>query len=234
MIFGKFWRAIKAAINQWVNRHRSRDPIAEMQYECDLATEQMKEGRRGLEQYRGLVERVRRQVEEGQRHLQGLVAKIDSYLQSGDRSTAGRFALELQEAKMQLMENDAQLKIHQEAYENNLLKVKHAGQKIKEVRDRIARYDATLKMSKTEAEIAKLAQSLDFDVTTDFGQVEQIVQERIDQNRAVVRVAADLSNQGLEEIRREQDIERQRAEAALKLFENHGPDLLLENRNGST
>ena len=38
------------------------DPIAVMQLEVDRATEQLKEGRRGLETYRGLVETVARQV----------------------------------------------------------------------------------------------------------------------------------------------------------------------------
>lgn len=222
MIFGKFWRYIKAQLNKLGNYFRAKDPIAEMQYECDLATQQMKEGRRGLEQYRGLVERLTRQVNEGRKHYHDLAAKVQSYLASGDREIAGRFALELQRTDAQVRENEAQLKIHEEAYQNNLLKVKHASHIIKEVQDKIAHYDSTLKMSKTEAEIAKLAQSLNFDVTTDFGQVEQLVQEKIDHNRAQVRVAADLSSQGLEQIKRDEDIEKARAEEALKQFEQVG------------
>lgn len=219
MILGKIWRLVKSQFNKLANYFRSRDPIAEMQYECDLAAEQIKEGRRGLEQYRGLVERVTRQVADNRRQAADLEAKVRSYLASGDRTTAGTLALELERVEKQLAENESQLRIHEEAYQNNLLKLKHASRKIGEVRQRIATYDATLRMSRAEAEIAKLGQSLDFDVTTDFGQIEQVIQGKIDQSRAEVRVAADLSGQGLEEIRREQDIEKQRAEQALLRFE---------------
>ena len=53
MIFGKIWRAIKAQFNKLANFFWTADPIAQMQYEYDLAVEQLKEGREGLEQYRG-------------------------------------------------------------------------------------------------------------------------------------------------------------------------------------
>jgi phage shock protein A len=218
MIPNKLWKMVKAQLNKLVNYFRGRDPIAEMQLECDLAAEQLKEGRRGLEQYRGLVERVTRQVAGNHKQEVELEAKVRSYLNSGDRATAGTLALEFERVGAQRAENEAQLHIHEEAYQNNLLKLQHATRKISEVRQRIATYDATLRMSRAEAEIAKLAQSLDFDVTTDFGQVEQVIQEKIDQSRAEVRVAADLSNQGVEDIRREQDVEKQRAEQALGRF----------------
>ena len=63
MILGKFWRTLKAQLNKLANSLRSADPIAQMQYEYDVAVAQIKEGRQGLEQYRALVDRVGRQVE---------------------------------------------------------------------------------------------------------------------------------------------------------------------------
>ena len=62
MILGKIWRSFKAQLNKLANLFYTADPIAQMQYEYDLAVEQLKEGRQGLEQYRALVERVTRQV----------------------------------------------------------------------------------------------------------------------------------------------------------------------------
>ena len=109
--------------------------------------------------------------------------------------------------------------MHEQAYENNLLKIKHAGGKLAEIRDKIARYDADLKMSAAEAEMARLAQDFHVDVTTDFGQLESSIQEKIDLNRAKVRVAADLSGEGVEAIRQEQAAEGQLAEDALREFE---------------
>ena len=76
MIFGKMWRALKAQVNKLANFFWTADPIAQMQYEYDLAVEQLKEGRVGLEQYRALVERVTRQVTANKTHVTNLEAKV--------------------------------------------------------------------------------------------------------------------------------------------------------------
>jgi phage shock protein A len=219
MIVGKLWRSLKAQINKVANFFWTADPIAQMQYEYDLAVNQLKEGREGLEQYRALVERVTRQVANDKAHVSSLEAKIKAYLQAGDRETAAKFALELQKAKQQQGENEAQLKLHEEAYSNNLTKIKHASGKLSDVRDKISKYDAELKMSRAEAEMAKLATDLNFDVTTDFGQIEQVIQDKISLNRAKVRVASDMSSDGLVDIKREQAMESALADQALRDFE---------------
>src|SRR3954453_20342807 len=103
MIFGKLWHALQAQINKLANVFWTADPIAQMQYEDDLAVSQLKEGREGLEQYRpagregleqyrALVERVNRQVATNQAHVMNLEAKVRAYLQAGGRDTASRFA----------------------------------------------------------------------------------------------------------------------------------------------
>ncbi|MBI4603083.1 MAG: PspA/IM30 family protein [Planctomycetes bacterium] len=219
MILGKLWRALKAQINKIANLFWTADPIAQMQYEYDLAVEQLKEGRLGLEQYRALVERVSRQVASDRSHVASLEAKVKAYLQAGDRETAARFALELQKAKGQLTENEGQLTMHEAAYQNNVDKIKHASSKLSKIKAKIHEYDAELKLSKAEAEMAKLAQSFEFDVTTDFGQIEQVIQDKIGLNRAKARVAADLSGEGLEDVKREQAMEKAMADQALRDFE---------------
>jgi len=219
MILGKLWRSLKAQLNKLANVFWTADPIAQMQYEYDLAVAQLKEGREGLEQYRGLVERVTRQVSNGQQHVANLEAKVKAYLQVGDRETAAKFAFELQRAKQQLAENQEQLKLHEASYNNNLTKIKHASGKLVQVREKIQKYDAELKMSRAEAEMAKLATDFNFDVTTDFGQIEQVIQDKISLNRAKVRVAADLSSDGLVEVEREQAMEKSLGDQALREFE---------------
>ncbi|MBN1344334.1 MAG: PspA/IM30 family protein [Phycisphaerae bacterium] len=219
MILGKLLHTLKAQINKLANLFWTADPIAQMQYEYDLAVAQLKEGREGLEQYRALVERVSRQVINDEGQVKKLEAKIKAYLQAGDRESASRYALELQRAKQQLGENEEQLKMHEEAYGNNLTKIKHAGKKLADVRRKITKYDAELKMSRAEAEMAKLANSFDFNVTTDFGQIEQVLEEKITLNRAKVRVAADLSSEGLVDVEREQAMEKVLGDQALREFE---------------
>ncbi len=156
MIVHKFWTAFMAQINKVANLFWEADPVAQMRYEYDRAVEQLKEGRTGLEQYRGLVERVTRQVSD---------------------------------------------------------------EKLIELREKIQKYDAELKMSSAEAEVAKLSETFDVNLTTDFGEIESVIQQRIDQNRGKVRVAADLSEKGIAEIKAEERMQGQLAEQALQNFE---------------
>src|SRR5690349_3861743 len=219
MIFKKLFGALRAQLNKLANFFWEADPIAQMQYEYDSAVEQLKEGRQGLEQYRGLVERLTRQVKDGEAHVTKLTAQAKAYLKAGDRETASKFALEIQKAKAGLEQNQANLAQHETAYQNNLKKIQHANKKLVEVREKIQKYDAEIKMSSAEAEIAALSQTFEMDVTTDFGQLETIIQGKIDANRGKARVAADLSSQGIAAIEAEERMEKSMAEDALKDLE---------------
>ncbi len=219
MILGKFFGAIRAQMNKLANYFWEADPIAQMQYEYDQAVEQLKEGRIGLEQYRGLVERVSRQVKEGEKQVVKLTAQAKAYLKAGERETAGQIALQLTKAKASLDENKQQLAMHEAAYGNNLKKIQHANKKLVEVKDKIHKYDAELKMSEAEAEVAKLTQSFNMDVTTDFGQLEDVIQRKIDGNRGKARVASDLSSEGIDKIQAEERMEQSMADDALKDLE---------------
>lgn len=219
MILTKFFRAIRAQFNKLANFFWEADPIAQMQYEYDRALEQLKDGRVGLEQYRGLVERVIRQVKEGERSVKRLTAQTKVHLQAGERERAGTFALMLTRAKASLEENRQQLAMHEDAYANNLKKIQHASKKLVELKEKIQRYDAELRMSEAEAEVAKLTASFNIDVTSSFGQLEDAVQRRIDSNRGKTRVAADLSREGLDKIADDEQIEQAMADQELSALE---------------
>lgn len=219
MIFKKFWHALQAQVNKLANFFWTVDPVAQLQFEYDKAVDQLREGREGLEQYRGLVERVSRQVIQGEAEVAKFTGKVKAYLKAGNREMAGKYALELQRAKQQLAENKAQLEMHEKSYQNNVKKIQSATQKLGGLREKIQRYEAELKMSSAEAELAKLSETFNFDVTTDFGRIEQIIQERIDLNRGKARVAADLSHEGIVEIEAEEQMEKAMADNALTDFE---------------
>jgi phage shock protein A len=152
-------------------------------------------------------------------HVQKLEAETKAYLKAGDRATASKFALELQKAKEELATNENQLNMHETAYGNSLKKIQHANEKLIQLREKITKYDAELKMSSAEAEIAKLSETFDVNLTTDFGEIESVIQQRIDQNRGKVRVAADLSEKGIAEIKAEERMQSVLAEQALTDFE---------------
>lgn len=219
MIFEKFFKGIRAQLNKLANLFWEADPLAALQYEVDSATEQLKSGRAGLEEYRGLVERVSRQVAAGEKRVARLKAQTQAFLQAGDRKSAGDKAVQMQRAQKELDENKAQLAQHEGAYKNHLKKFQHAQKKIAELQEQKKRLGAELKMSEAEAEIAKVAQSFDFDVSTDTGQITEIIQSKIDKNRGTARVAADLSAEGIEEIEAEERMEANLAESALRELE---------------
>lgn len=219
MILEKFFGALRAQLNKLANFFWQKDPIAQMQFEYDKSVEQLTEGRKGLELYRGLVERVARQVTDGKSRTDRLEAQIKAYLKAGDRTTAAKFALEMEQAKRDLAANQDQLQMHETAYENNLKKIQYAHKNLMTVREKIQKYDAELKMSAAEAEIAKLAETFDLNVTTEFGQIEDVIQRKIDNFRGTARVAADLSKKGIEEIKAEERVESMQAEDALQKYE---------------
>ena len=219
MIFGKFFKAFKAQLNKIANIFFESDPIAVMQLEVDQATERLKEGRKGLELYRGLVETVARQVTKEKSNIAQLESQIKAHLKAGNRDVAGQLAVQLQKTQAELATNVQQLQMHEEAYQNNLLKIQKANKDIVKVREKIRQYDAELKMSAAEAEIAQITESFDMNVTTDFGEVESMIQRKIDHNRGRARVAADMSSKGIELIKAEEAAEKAMAEDLLSKFE---------------
>jgi phage shock protein A len=216
---GKFFRAIRAQLNKIANIFFEADPIAVMQLEVDQATERLKEGRKGLEMYRGLVETVARQVASGTANASQLEAQIKAHLKAGNRDVAGQLALQLQKTQSELEKNKAQLEMHEQAYQNNLLKIQKANKDIVKVREKIQQYNAELKMSAAEAEIAQISESFDMNMTTDFGQIESVIQKQIDNNRGRARVAADMSSKGIEQIKAEEAAEKAMADDLLSKYE---------------
>jgi phage shock protein A len=216
---GKFFKALRAQLNKIANLFFEADPIAVMQLEVDQATERLKEGRKGLEMYRGLVETVARQVALGKSNATQLESQIKAHLKAGNREVAGQLALQLQKTQNELAANEKQVEMHETAYQNNLLKIQKANKDIVKVREKIRQYDAELKMSAAEAEIAQISESFDMNVTTDFGQIESVIQRQIDTNRGRARVAADMSSKGIETIKAEEAAEKAMAEDLLSKFE---------------
>ena len=219
MIMGKFFKVFRAQLNKIANIFFESDPIAVMQLEVDSATDRLKEGRKGLEMYRGLVETVARQVAAGKSNISQLEAQIKSHLKAGNRDMAGQLAIQLQKAQTELSNNENQLQMHEQAYQNNLLKIQKANKDIVKVREKIQQYHAELKMSAAEAEIAQISESFDMNVTTDFGEVESMIQRKIDTNRGRARVASDMSSRGIEVIKAEEAAEKAMAEDLLSKYE---------------
>lgn len=140
------------------------DPIAVYQAQVDSSAEEIREATKGLEEYQGLVARLTRQVADGNKEKALLETKIKNHLNAGQEDRAADLAMSLTRVEKDLSENEAQLAQYQGVYQNNLKKIRYAHQKIEEAKQKAQKLKADLKLSKAEAETAKLAQN--FNVRT--------------------------------------------------------------------
>lgn len=208
-----------AQFNKAANAVWSADPIAQLQLEHDRAVEQLKESREGLVQYRTLVKKVERQVGNSENDVAALTARIKAHLKAGNRELAGELALNLQQAKARLADVKEQHELHEATYENNLKRIKQSTQRIRDLQQKIRKFDAEMKMVRVTAELSKLSESFDGGITSDIGQIEEMIQDEIDTNRARSLVAADMASEKAAEIESEELIQKAEAEDALAAFE---------------
>ena len=82
------------------------------------------------------------------RNVKRLEDTVKNYLRAGDRETAAQVGARAPARRQRAAtKTTPSSRLHEQAYENNLLKIKHAGGKLAEIRNKIAKYDADLKMS---------------------------------------------------------------------------------------
>ncbi len=203
---GRFFTAISAQFNKAGRAAISADPVAVYQKQVDDATEEIREGTKGLEQYRGLVSRLGRQVEADEKEVAVWDARARGYVSQNNDTKAAEALTNKKKAEASLTENRGQLTTYENAYKANLKKVQFAQTKINDAKLKAQKLSADLKMSKAEAEIASLAQS--FNVNSGslnkLGEIEEEIQRQIDANRAKAQVVNDLGSDGLAEIEAEE------------------------------
>jgi phage shock protein A len=211
------WYAI---LNTVVSGLEDRYVIELAESQLQHATERLKEGRQGLTSYQALVFKVQQQVDEGRRRVTRLTGEIKAHLKAGNEEVAAQLALELGQAKQDVAANEEQLKLHQQAYENNLLKMKTALKDIEKTKTELEKRKAALKMERALAEVAQAAGALNtqFDVSSDFGRIMGKLDDQINQSRARSKVASDLSGEGVEKIKARQDADKAMARELLEQF----------------
>jgi len=211
------WYAI---LNTFVSGLEDKYVIELAESQLQQATERLREGRQGLTTYQALVLKVRQQVEDSRRRITRLTAEIKAHLRVPNEEMAAQLALELSQVKQDLLANEEQLKLHQEAYENNLLKMKTALKDIEKAKTELEKRKAALKMERALAEIAEAAGVLNtqVDVSTDFGRIMGKLDDQINQARARSKVASDLSGEGIEKIKARQDADKAMARELLEQF----------------
>jgi len=208
------------------------DAIAVYQAEVDRSADEIQQAGEGLEQYRGLVSRLQRQVANGEKEVVRLTAKIKTLLTENSEEKAAEYAIQLKKEQVALVENKSQLKSYEYAYQDNLKKVRYANEKIKGAKEKAEKMQADLRLSKAEAETAKLAQrfNINTNITSGLGEIEDEIQRQIDANRAKGQVIRDLSQDGLDQIEEDEKIQKAEAKELLLQFKQ---EMQTKNGNGS-
>ena len=125
----------------------------------------------------------------------------------------------LADVERHLAANREQLAKHMEIYENFARQVELGQAKVAEARLKAARLGIGLEQSKREKEMAKFANDFSFDpqgFNADLARAEELINRKIDANRAVGEVAGDMSKMSRGEAA---DDEFQRETAAAKILE---------------
>jgi len=219
-IFERIRAVWYALINKSVTEMEDKHVLALAETKLQQSTEQLKEARQGLITYQALVLKVQSQVDGEKARIASLTGQIKNHLKADQEEMAGQLALELARVKNELSSNDEQLAQHREAYENNLLKMKAALKDIATSKRDLEKKKAALQMEKALAEVAETAGALDtnFDVSSDLGAILSRVDDQINKAKARSKVASDLSDQGIEELKARQAADRVEADTLLAQF----------------
>ncbi|MCI0378480.1 MAG: PspA/IM30 family protein [Gemmataceae bacterium] len=217
--FSRIWAAGSAQVGKASKALWSADPVAVYQAEVDNAAEEIAAATQGLAQYQGLVARLKRQVEGNEKDIARLNVRVDAEIRSGNDAKAQEYLVQLKKAQTDLAENQGQLRTYEESYQQNLTRITKARAKIAEAKRNAEKLDAELKMSRAEAEAAKLAEKFNVRAANLEGlaEVEDEIRRQIDVNRGQAKVAMDIAK--VEGTAGEEDEEERvlRAEAAAEL-----------------
>jgi phage shock protein A len=209
-----------ALLNQSVTEMEDKHIIALAESKLQQATEKLKDARQGLVSYQAMVLKVQHQVDTEKTRIASLTGQIKSHLSAGQEDMAAELALQLSQLKSDLATNQEQLEQHQASYENNLLKMKAALKDIESAKKDLEKKKAALQMERALAEVSETAGALNtkFDVSTDIGSILTRVEDQIHKARARSKVATDLSDQGVQELKARAEAEKAHAREVLQQF----------------
>lgn len=211
------WHAL---LHQSVSELEDKHVIALAETKLHEATERLKDARQGLVNYQALVLKVQQQVDSQRSRITSLTGQIKNHLTAGQEEMAGQLALQLSQLKADLASNEEQLVQHQENYENNLLKMKAALKDIENAKKDLEKKKAALQMERALAEVSETAGALHakFDVSSDIGAILTRVDDQIHKARARSKVATDLGDQGLDDLKAKAEAEEAHAREILQQF----------------
>lgn len=181
------------------------DPIAQMNQSVRDAEAELRGFKVALTQCEALKTSLSRQVEDGKRQKNRLTAKIENLMAEGKTDAdpvLQATAKLLADTNKSLETNTAQLEGNIKLYDNTLKKVQVAVGKIAAADQRAKTLKVNLQTSDAQSALNNMFAKFDStNLNSSLGEIskyEQIVQQKIDQNNASLKVTEDLGGTTLQ------------------------------------
>lgn len=196
-IFARIGRLFKGFLSLFVSGLEARSPEALMEAARQEFRERMASYNQALARMAGVAERLKGQIKVKSVKGQDLERRILANHRAGNVELAGSLARELQELKVDLTTDTAELSETEEAYQANLRQAKVAQ---RDFEDKIRKLEAQMsqvKIKEAQAEAANALGSVAFKVG-DLGDtmktVEEVLQKRYEVSAGKARLAKDMVN----------------------------------------
>ena len=197
-LFARIGRLFKGFLGLFISGVEDRNPEALMEAARQEFRDRMAQYNTALARMAGVAERLKHQIKTKAQRAQDLERRVLANHRAGNMELAGSLARELQEVKVDLETDTAELKDTEEAYQVNLRQAKVVQ---KEFEDKVRRLESQLsqvKIKEAQAEAAAALGSVAFkvgDLGDTMKRVDEVLAKRYEMSAGKARLAKDLVDQ---------------------------------------
>jgi phage shock protein A len=194
-MFSRIGRLLRGFLSLFISGIEEANPEALMEAARQDFRQKMTQYNLALAKMAGVAERLKVQVKSKAARAQDLERRILANHAAGNLELAGTLARELQELKVDLTADTAELQETEEAYQANLRQAKVAQQEFADKVRKLEKQLSQVQIKEAQAEAATALSNVAFKVG-DLGDtmktVEDILQKRYEVSAGKARVARDM------------------------------------------
>lgn len=218
-LFARIGRLFRGFVGLFISGIEENNPEALMDAARQEFRDKMAQYNSALASMAGVAERLKLQVKTKANKAQDLERRILANHNAGNAELAGSLARELQELKVDLTTDTAELSETEDAYQANLRQAKIVQKEFEAKVKRLEKQLSQVKIKEAQAEAAAALGNATFQVG-DLGDtmktVEEVLQQRFEKSAGKARVAKDLVN--MDTVREKETESKALEQAALAEF----------------
>jgi phage shock protein A len=196
-MFSRIGQLFKGFISLFISGLEESNPEALLEAAKSDFREKMVQYNQALARLAGIAERLKLQIKTKTAKAQELERRVLANYKAGNSELAGSLARELQELKVDLETDTAEMKDTETAYEANMRNAKLAQKEFEEKVRRIERQLSQVKVKEAQAEAAGALSGVAFkvgDMGDTFKTVEEVLGKRYEKAAGQARVAQDMTD----------------------------------------